>query len=105
MEALNMPTTWASMYLIYEAISDNVGGGKALEQFGFVSSQELSDFRFAANTCRIISEGIRHAARLDLPSPPHIQLSEAREIIHRLAIAWLEAWRADMQKTGEVRSA
>jgi hypothetical protein len=105
MEALNIPTTWASMYLIYEANSDNVGGGKALEQFGFVTTQELSDFRFAANTCRTISEGIRHATKLDAPSPPHIPLSKAREIINRLAIAWLEAWRAEAGKTGEVRTA
>jgi hypothetical protein len=103
MDALNLPTTWASMYLIYEAIRENVGGSRALEQFGFVTGQELSDFRFAANTCRIISEGIRHVTRLDAPSPPHIPLSDARQIINRLAIGWLEAWRsvqAEARKTG-----
>jgi hypothetical protein len=108
MEALNLPTTWASMYLIYEAIRENVGGSGELEQFGFVTIQELSDFRFAANTCRTVSEGIRHATRLEAPSPPHIPLSEARQIINRLAIAWPEAWRsvqAEARKTGEGRSA
>ncbi len=94
MDALNLPTTWASMYLIYEAIRENVGGSKALEQYGFVTSQELSDFKFAANACRTISEGIRHATRLDSPSPSHIPLSEARHIITRLVTAWLEAWRS-----------
>jgi hypothetical protein len=108
MEALNLPTTWASMYLIYEAIRENVGGHKALEQFGLVTSQELSDFTFAANTCRKLSEGIRHAIRHDVPSPPHILLPEARQIIIRLATAWLEAWRsvqAEESKKGEGRSA
>jgi hypothetical protein len=108
MDALNLPTTWASMYLIYEAIRENVGGPKALEQFGFVTSQELSDFTFAANTSRKLSEGIRHATRHNVPSPSHIPLSEARQIIIRLATAWLEAWRsvqAEESKKDEGRSA
>jgi hypothetical protein len=95
MEALNvLPTTWASMHLMYEAIRENVGGHKSLEQFGFVTSQELSDFTFAANTSRKLSEGIRHATRHNAPRPPHISLSETRQIIIRLATAWLEAWRS-----------
>jgi hypothetical protein len=98
MDALNLPTTWASMYLIYEAIRENVGGSRALEQYGFVTSQELSDFKFAANTCRTISEGIRHATRVDAPSPSHIPLSEARHIIIRLATAWLDTWRSVQAK-------
>lgn len=94
MEALTLPTTWASLYLIYEAIRENAGGHAALELFGFVKSQELRDFRFAANTCRILSEGIRHGTQLDVPIQPNISLSEARQIIDRLAIGWLDAWRS-----------
>jgi hypothetical protein len=108
MEALNLPTTWASLYLIYEAIRHNVGGSSELEQFGFVTVKEIRDFTFAANTSRAISEGIRHAPQLHLPSPPHIPLSEARQIINRLAIAWLDAWRsvqAETRKAGDGRSA
>lgn len=93
MEAWNLPTTWASLYLIYEAIRDNVGGQTDLEQYGFVTAQELKDFRFAANTCRVISEGIRHATPLDASLPLHVPLSDARQIINKLTVGWLDAWR------------
>ena len=108
MEALNLPTTWASMYLIYEAIRDNVGGLEPLKQYGFATRQELNDFTFAANMCRTLSEGIRHAPQLHAPTPSHISLSEARQITNKLAVAWLEAWRsvqAEERKKGEGRSA
>lgn len=93
LEAWTLPTTWASLYLIYETIRDNVGGQTELERYDFVTGQELRDFRFAANTCRVISEGIRHATLLDESTPPHILLSDARQIINKLTIAWLDARR------------
>ncbi|WP_100176496.1 hypothetical protein [Bradyrhizobium nitroreducens] len=96
METWTLPTTWASLYLIYEAIRDNVGGQAELEQFNFVTGQELRDFRFAANTCRVISEGIRHASRLDEATLSHIPLSDACQIINKLTVGWLDAWRAEV---------
>lgn len=103
MEAWTFPTTWASLYLIYEAIRDNVGGQPELERYNFVTSQELRDFRLAANTCRVISEGIRHATLLDAPTPPHIPVSDARHIINRLTVGWLDAWHKRMHQRVELR--
>lgn len=93
MDAINLPATWASLYLIYEAIRDNFGGQQSLEQCNFVPVRDLGDFRFAANTCRLVSEGIRHWSQLNSPNRPHIPLAEACQIIHRLTIGWLDALR------------
>lgn len=93
MEAWTLPPTWASLFLIYEAIRDNVGGQVELEKYDFVSIQELREFRFAANTCRVISEGIRHATPLNSSIPPHIPLLDAHQIVNRLTVGWLDAWR------------
>jgi hypothetical protein len=84
MEAWTLPTTWASLYLIYEAIRDNVGGQAELEQFNFVTMQDLKDFKFAANNCRVLSQGIRHAKLTDAPPPPHIPITDAQQIINKL---------------------
>ncbi len=93
MDAINLPATWASLYLIYEAIRDNLGGQQALEQCNFVPVRDLSDFRFAANTSRVVSEGIRHGSELNSPNQRHIPLAEAHQIINRLTIGWLDALR------------
>jgi hypothetical protein len=56
--AATLPRSWASMYLIYEAIAENVGGKQALDKRGFVSERDLRDFRHAANNSRSLDEGI-----------------------------------------------
>jgi hypothetical protein len=92
-DAINLPATWASLYLIYEAIRDNVGDQQSLEQFNFVPVRDLRNFTFAANACRVVSEGIRHGSRLNFSNQPHIAFAEACQIINKLTIGWLEVWR------------
>jgi hypothetical protein len=91
LDAFALRSTWVSLYLIYETIKDNVGNQKALEATGWVSAQELSDFRYAANHNRTLSEGMRHASSIpSLPKQP-IPLHQAHTIIDRLAKGWLNS--------------
>lgn len=91
LDAIALPTTWASLYLIYETIKSNVGDQKSLEQAGWIPAQDLSDFRYAANHSRTLSEGMRHATAIPhLPKAP-IPLHQARSIIDRLAKAWVSS--------------
>lgn len=89
LDAFAMKSTWVSLYLIYETIKDNVGDQRALESRGWVSVQELSDFRYAANQNRTLTEGMRHASTIqELPKQP-ISLIDAHTIIDRLTKSWL----------------
>ena len=92
LEAITLPTSWTSLYLVYEAIAKYVGGQHELEKQGWVTKDELSKFRLAANKTRIISEGARHAD-LDADPTSFIRLVEAHGIINRLAVRWLDAIR------------
>jgi len=87
LEAIALPRTWASMWLIYEAIADSVGGQHKLDGLNLVSRSELSDFRKAANNNRSLFEGMRHAKR---PEPgPLIPFENAYNIVNELAIQWM----------------
>lgn len=90
LDALNLPTTWASSYLVYDAIKEDVGGQKSLEAIGWITAQELSDFRYSANSSREIKEGATHGGANILPKPL-LRLSHARDIVERLARAWLRS--------------
>jgi hypothetical protein len=91
LDAIAMKSTWVSLYLVYETIKDNVGDQKALESKNWVSAQDMSDFRYAANCSRTLSEGMRHASSIqDLPKQT-IRLHQAHTIIDRLAKGWLSS--------------
>lgn len=89
LDAIALPRSWASMYLIYEAIADYVGGIHELDAFNLVSARDLYDFRNAANNNRSLSEGIRHAKK---PAPVTlISIDKAYCIINTLAIRWMDS--------------
>jgi hypothetical protein len=89
LDAMALPRTWASMYLIYEAIGGDVGSVQALDKRGFVSEKDLRDFRNAANNSRSLEEGMRHASK---PNPgPLIPFDRAYIIINTLAVRWIES--------------
>ena len=84
-----LPRTWASIYLIYEAIAESVGGQHQLDELGFVSTKELRDFRHAANNSRALDEGMRHSKR---PQPGNlIPFANAYFIINKLAFHWMQS--------------
>jgi hypothetical protein len=86
--AITLPRTWASMYLIYEAIADDVDGQHALDDLKFVPKSDLSDFRHAANNSRSLDQGMRHSKR---PQPGTlIPFDKAYFIINTLAIRWMQ---------------
>jgi hypothetical protein len=87
--AITLPRTWASMYLIYEAIADSVGGQHKLDKLGFVSKKELRDFRHAANNNRSFDEGMRHSKK---PEPGElIPFEHGYVIINTLALRWMQS--------------
>jgi hypothetical protein len=87
--AATLPRSWASMYLIYEAIADSVGGLHKLDTLNFVSQKDLSDFRHAANNSRSLDEGMRHSK---MPQPGSlIPFEQAYLIINTLALRWMQS--------------
>lgn len=85
--AAALPRSWASLYLIYEAIAESVGGQHKLEKLSFVSKKDLTDFRHAANNSRSLDEGMRHSRT---PRPGNlIPLDKAHFIINTLVIHWM----------------
>lgn len=97
LDALALPTTWASLYLIYDTIRDSVGGLTELKAQQWVSVQELDDFTYTANRTRQIREGARHGG-VFVPPKPFISLSEGHWLVLQLARKWLW-WLKDEQKT------
>jgi hypothetical protein len=87
--AITLPRTWASMYLIYEAIADDVGGQHALDNLNFVSKSDLIAFRHAANNSRSIDEGMRHSKKPQPGTP--LPFDVAYSIINTLAIRWMQS--------------
>lgn len=90
LDALTMPTTWASLYLVYDTITHEVGGQRALESRGWATVQECSDFRYSANTSREIREGARHGGAVT-PPKALLRLSQGKDIVERIARAWLRS--------------
>jgi hypothetical protein len=93
LDAIALPRTWVSMYLIFDAIASNVGGQHKLKKMGWVSEDELNDFTNAANNSRELSEGIRHASKVLPQNNPLIPFDQAYYIVNKLAIAWLNSLR------------
>jgi hypothetical protein len=88
LDAIVLPRTWASLYLVYDAISTNVGGAHALKKKNWVTEDELNDLTNSANNSREIKEGARHGNN---PKQDRalISLVQAYSITNRLALAWL----------------
>jgi len=93
LDAIALPRTWASLYLIYDAISAHVGGVHKLKEMGWITSNDLSDFANSANNSRNIYEGARHG-NSPQAGRPLISLIDAYAIINRLALSWLDWLRA-----------
>jgi hypothetical protein len=88
LDAIVLPRTWASLYLVYDAISTNVGGAHALKKKNWVTEDELNDLTNSANNSREIKEGARHGNN---PKQVRalISLVQAYSITNCLALAWL----------------
>jgi hypothetical protein len=93
LDALALPRTWASLYLIYDAIAADVGGVHDLKKMGWVTPHLLSDSTNSANNSRSIREGARHGKKPD-PGRPLIPLVHAYVIINSLVLQWFNWVRA-----------
>jgi len=63
LEAMTVPASWASLYLVIDAIKTNVGSKQKLAKMGWLSKADLSDLTYSANNSRNIREGARHGTK------------------------------------------
>jgi hypothetical protein len=96
LEAMTLPATWASLYLVYDAISMNVGGKPELKKLNWLTEDQLNDLTNSANNSRSIREGARHGNRVD-STRPLIALDVAHILTCQLVVQWLD-WLFDQGK-------
>jgi hypothetical protein len=96
LDAMTLPATWASLYLVYDAISTNVGGKSELKKLDWLTSDQLNDLTNSANSSRNIREGARHGNRVD-STRPLIALDAAHILTCQLVVKWLD-WLIDQGK-------
>jgi hypothetical protein len=89
LDAIALPRSWASLYLIYDAIAADVGGIHKLRKTGWVTPDELTDFANSANNNRRIAEGARHG-NTPQTGRPLVPLIQAFAIVNKLAVRWLD---------------
>jgi len=85
---MTLPTTWSSLYLVFDAISTNVGGQHKLKKHGWLTDDELTDLTNSANSSRNIREGARHGNRVT-STRTLIPLDLAQIITSKLVVEWL----------------
>jgi hypothetical protein len=93
LDAMTLPTTWASLYLVFDAIATDVGSQHKLKKLGWLTDDELSDLTNSANNSRNIREGARHGNRVD-STRPLIPLDVAQILTSKLVVCWLY-WLAE----------
>jgi hypothetical protein len=93
LNAVALPRTWSSMYLVFEAIATDVGGQHKLTKKGWITAAQQSDFTHAANNSRNFAEGSRHASKQPPLTKPLISLHEAYVIITQLIFHWFDSKR------------
>lgn len=94
LDAIALPRSWASLYLIYDAIAADVGGVHELRKAGWVTPDELTDFANSANNSRSIPEGARHG-NTSQTGRSLIPLIQAYAIVNKLAVRWLDWVRSN----------
>jgi hypothetical protein len=87
LDAMTLPPTWASLYLVYDAISTHVGGQHELKKFGWLTDDQLNDLTNSANNSRSIIEGARHGNK-PKPTRPLISLDIARILTSQIIAQW-----------------
>jgi hypothetical protein len=94
LDAIALPRSWASLYLIYDAIAADIGGVHELRKAGWVTPDELTDFTNSANNSRSVPEGARHG-NTPQNGRPLIPLIQAYAIVNKLAVRWLDWVRSN----------
>ncbi len=89
------PSTWGSLYKVYEAIMKDMKGDKVLVQRGWVASmRELEDFTYTASHSAVGGKTARHiTARgyLKAKSARPMSIREAQRLIDNLIERWFYA--------------
>jgi len=91
LDLLGEPPTWPSLYKILDAIEEDLGGEKAVEQTGWVPPRDLKRFTQNANAIENARSGGRHAKTrfTSGDSANSMTIAEADRLMSKLVTAWL----------------
>jgi hypothetical protein len=92
LDLLGEPPTWPSLYKILDAIEEDLGGEKAVEQTEWVPPRDLKRFTRNANAIENARAGGRHAkTRFTIgDSADSMTIAEADRLMSKLVTAWLQ---------------
>jgi hypothetical protein len=96
LNAMVLPATWSALYLVFDAISMNVGGQPKLKTFNWLTKDQLNDLKYSANNSRNIREGARHGNRAKTDRSL-IPLDQAHILTCTLVVEWLY-WLSEQTK-------
>lgn len=86
----NREHNWDNLYKVYEAVEDDVGRKKIVDE-GWASDKKISRFTSTANNVRAVGDEARHGhEKFDPPKKP-IPLSEARHLVKGILQGWLRS--------------
>jgi hypothetical protein len=82
--------TWFNLYKVYELISDDVGGSKAIAaQFGITEAQQ-NRFTGSANNRGASGDAARHALK-QKPMKNPMPLKDGQALMRRLLDQWIRS--------------
>jgi len=82
---------WISLYKAYEIVCDDLGSKHRLESSKWVPVAELSRFTQTAQSRAALGELARHASKSYKPPQNPMTLDEARSLIKRVILSWIQS--------------
>jgi hypothetical protein len=93
---------WVDLYRLYEVIKSDVG--RLIHQLGWARHDELQRFSHTANSVAATGDKGRHGVERSRPPSKPVSLSDARELIDRILLAWL-AYKKNLPKINSTKRA
>lgn len=78
---------WRGMYAILEFVVDEVGGPPEVSKRGWATGKQINHFKHTANTA---GDESRHGTTKAAPPVNPMPLVEARALVRRILLAWIE---------------
>lgn len=82
-------TDWRGLYMVMDAIQQDVGGEESLKQVGWVSKKAIQDFKKTANNYRALGLEARHGFRSEQEIKKPMSIGTARHLVRTLLNKWL----------------
>jgi hypothetical protein len=83
------PHSWVNLYNLYEIIRTQIGSDGKIVARGWTTSDELSRFRYAANSAKVSGDDARHQKPIGEASQPAMTINDAINFIRHLVRSWL----------------